>query len=179
MRGVVLSLVALITTILAYAEEPQGNASKCDHIVISKETLTLTLYDSDGGVVCEFPVAVGKNLGDKRRKGDMKTPEGEFFIENIQNASWWTHDFGDGKGEIAGCYGAWFIRLNTPPHKGIGIHGTHLPESIGTRATEGCIRLENSNLDSLKPLVHIGMPVRIESSEADREATAKYDAEHK
>ena len=39
--------------------------------------------------------------------------------------------------------------------------------------------MENSNLDSLKPLVRIGMPVRIESSAKDREATAIYDAEHK
>ena len=151
-------------------EEPMGDASKSNHIIISKETMTLTLYDSDSLVVCRFPIAVGKNLGNKQRRGDMKTPEGLFSIEQIQNAESWCHDFGDGKGMIAGCYGNWFIRLKTPPHKGIGIHGTHDPASIGTRATEGCIRLENSNLDSLKPLVHVGMAVRIESSAADRRA---------
>lgn len=150
--------------------EPMGDATKANHIIISKETMTLTLYDSDSLVVCRFPIAVGKNLGNKQRRGDMKTPEGLFSIEQIQNAETWCHDFGDGKGMIAGCYGNWFLRLKTPPHKGIGIHGTHDPASIGTRATEGCIRLENSNLDSLKPLVHIGMAVRIESSVADRHA---------
>ena len=159
-----------VVTVEGVEQEPMGDATKANHIIISKETMTLTLYDSDSLVVCRFPIAVGKNLGNKQRRGDMKTPEGLFSIEQIQNSSTWCHDFGDGKGMIAGCYGNWFLRLKTPPHKGIGIHGTHDPASIGTRATEGCIRLENSNLDSLKPLVHIGMAVRIESSVADRNA---------
>lgn len=160
----------IIEVVESLEMEPMGDATKANHIIISKETMTLTLYDSDSLVVCRFPIAVGKNLGNKQRRGDMKTPEGLFSIEQIQNSSAWCHDFGDGKGIIEGCYGNWFLRLKTPPHKGIGIHGTHDPASIGTRATEGCIRLENSNLDSLKPLVHIGMAVRIESSAADRNA---------
>ena len=160
----------IIEVVESLEVEPMGDATKANHIIISKETMTLTLYDSDSLVVCRFPIAVGKALGNKQRRGDMKTPEGLFSIEQIQNAETWCHDFGDGKGIIEGCYGNWFLRLKTPPHKGIGIHGTHDPASIGTRATEGCIRLENSNLDSLKPLVHIGMAVRIESSVADRNA---------
>ena len=126
-----------------------GDPNKADHIVISKESMTLNLYDTDGGLIFSFPVAVGKHLGNKQKVGDMKTPEGEFSIVQIQDASTWTHDFDDGKGEIAGCYGNWFIRLKTPPHTGIGIHGTHAPESIGTRATEGCVRLNNADLDKL------------------------------
>lgn len=159
--------------------EADGDASKAEHIVISKQDLTLSLYDSDKRLVCRFPVAVGKNLGNKRKKGDLKTPEGEFTVQQIQPATSWGHDFGDGKGWIDHCYGNWFIRLKTPPHTGIGIHGTHAPESIGTRATEGCIRLENSDLDSLKPMVKVGMRVTILSSDADREADAKIDGGEK
>ena len=43
----------------------------------------------------------------------------------------------------------------------IGIHGTHLPESIGTRCTEGCIRLNNDDLRELKEYIKIGMTVII------------------
>lgn len=150
-----------------------GDPNKADHIVISKESMTLNLYDTDGGLIFSFPVAVGKHLGNKQKVGDMKTPEGEFSIVQIQDASTWTHDFDDGKGEIAGCYGNWFIRLKTPPHTGIGIHGTHAPESIGTRATEGCVRLNNADLDKLKPLVRVGMKVTIESSVKDMEADGR------
>lgn len=154
----------------------RGDSSKASHIVISKQDLTLSLYDSDNLLICKFPVAVGKNYGNKRGKGDMKTPEGEFTVQQVQPATDWGHDFGDGKGWIPNCYGNWFIRLKTPPHTGIGIHGTHDPQSIGTRATEGCIRLENSMLDSLKPMIKIGMRVTITASDADKAEDARLDA---
>lgn len=156
-------------------EVPDGDATKPSRIVISKQSMTLTLFDTDERIICRFPIACGRNPGNKSRVGDMKTPEGDFTVQQIQPASTWTHDFGDGKGVIEGCYGNWFIRLKTPPHTGIGIHGTHDPSSIGTRATEGCIRLHNADLDSLKPMVRIGMPVRIETSEADRKADSKIE----
>ena len=151
-------------------EPMAGDPAKAKYIVISKESMTLELFDSDDRVVCRFGVAVGRNYGNKQRSGDMKTPEGEFYIEQIQPASHWGHDFNDGKGYIPNCYGNWFMRLKTPPHRGIGIHGTHAPESIGTRATEGCIRLNNRDLDSLYRMVYVGMPVRIETSQLDQQA---------
>ena len=150
-----------------------GDPNKADHIVIDKEKMTLNLYDTNDALIFSFPVAVGKNYGNKEKVGDMKTPEGEFSVSQIQDASAWTHDFKDGKGVIAGCYGNWFIRLKTPPHSGIGIHGTHAPESIGTRATEGCIRLHNADLDKLKPLVKVGMKVTIKTSFKDMEADGR------
>lgn len=136
-------------------------------VLISKEDMMLRQYDYKGNILCEYPVAVGKNYGDKRSVGDMKTPEGVFTIEDIQDASAWDHDFGDGKGPVQGAYGDFFIRLRTPGHKGIGIHGTHAPESIGTRATEGCVRLDNKNLNEFVKGVHPAMVVVIEPSRLD------------
>ncbi|MFQ3599443.1 MAG: L,D-transpeptidase [Chloroherpetonaceae bacterium] len=137
-------------------------------IVIDKSEFTLTLYDGTE-LVKVYPVAVGKNPGDKEKVGDHRTPVGKFRIVNIQDASAWTHDFKDGKGEIKGAYGPWFLRLYTgndatasgKAWKGIGIHGTHVPESIGTCATEGCIRLKNNDVADLKRRVSIGTPVEI------------------
>lgn len=151
-------------------EEAVGDMAEAHYIIISKESMTLKLYDKDSLLICRFPIAAGKNYGNKQHSGDMKTPEGEFTIEQIQNATHWLQDFGDGKGEIKGSYGNWFIRLKTPPHRGIGIHGTHTPTSIGSRTTDGCIQLYNHDLDSLKAMVNIGMAVRIESSVLDRKA---------
>lgn len=152
-----------------------GDPNDAHHIVISKENMTLNLYDSKNALIFSFPVALGKNYGNKVEPGDMRTPEGEFTVQQIQDASDWGHDFKDGKGFIPNCYGNWFIRLKTPPHSGIGIHGTHDPNSIGTRATEGCIRLNNADLDKLKPLVKIGMKVTIESSVKDMDADGRID----
>ena len=101
----------------------------------------------------EYPVCMGKNLGPKERKGDMKTPESTwdkpFEITEIVNASNWTHDFGDGRGAIL-AYGHWFMRLKTG-FSGIGIHGsTNNENSVPGRASEGCIRLNDNDLNVLK-----------------------------
>ncbi|MDD6850571.1 MAG: L,D-transpeptidase [Veillonellaceae bacterium] len=36
---------------------------------------------------------------------------------------------------------------------GIGIHGTHDPNSIGTNASEGCIRMYNQDVAELKEII--------------------------
>ena len=151
-------------------EEATGDMSEADHIIISKESMRLKLYDKDDLLICSFPVAIGKHLGDKQELGDCKTPEGEFSIVQIQRASHWMYN--TAKENIKGYYGNWFIRLNTK-YSGIGIHGTHEPELIGQRSTEGSIRLDNYHLDSLRAMIDVGMVVRIESSRLDREADGK------
>ncbi len=129
-------------------------------IQISKSTFTLTLYRGKTPVK-EYSIAVGKNPGDKQRKGDNRTPVGNFKIVSIENASKWSHDFRDGKGKIKGAYGPWFFRLDAKGWKGIGIHGTHDPDSRGTNATEGCIRLSNEDIAELRQYAYKNMPVTI------------------
>lgn len=151
-------------------EEACGDVAEADHIVISKESMSLKLYDKNNLLICRFPISLGSNYGDKQEMGDMKTPEGDFAIVQIQRASHWMYN--SGKEKIKNYYGNWFIRLNTE-YRGIGIHGTHEPERIGERSTEGSIRLNNYHLDSLRTMVDVGMAVRIESSRLDREADGK------
>ncbi len=144
-------------------------------IVISKKDLKLTVYapvKGDTLPVAQFPVCLSKNKGQKQGEGDMKTPESEpgppFTISQIQNASTWTHDFGDGRGAIL-AYGNWFLRLVTPGHSGIGIHGsTGNEESVPGRASEGCIRLRDNDIITLKEqYARIGMPVIIKQEGQD------------
>ena len=136
-----------------------GNNGKYN-IRINKSEYTLSLYKGSE-LVKTYPVAVGKNPGDKQRVGDNRTPTGSFKIVSIENASKWTHDFRDGKGKIAGAYGPWFLRLDAKGWKGIGIHGTHDPDSRGTNATEGCIRLSNEDIAELRQYAYRNMPVVI------------------
>ena len=130
-------------------------------IKINKGSYTLALYKGDE-IVKEYEIAVGKNPGDKQRKGDHRTPVGDFRIVSIEDASSWKHDFGDGKGKIAGAYGPWFMRLDAGGWKGIGIHGTHDPDSLGTMASEGCIRMDNGDLRELKNFAYRKMRVLIQ-----------------
>lgn len=125
---------------------------------VSKTEMTLQVLEGDSLLV-SYPIACGKALGDKQTSGDMRTPEGQFTITQIQDSRYWKHDFGDGLGVIKNAYGPWFFRLSYG--MGIGIHGTHDPASMGHRATEGCIRLRNEDLLQLKPLVRVGTVVEI------------------
>lgn len=152
------------------APKEYPNPHNTAKIVIDKESYTLKVYNINDSLMKEYPVGLGINYGNKRRKGDHKTPEGEFTVKQIQNSSGWTHDFRDGKGKISGAYGPWFIRLATPPFTTIGIHGTHDPASIGTRCSEGCIRLHNEDVAELKEYVHPGLKVIILPGKEDLEA---------
>ena len=129
-------------------------------IDVNKSTYTLTLYQGDE-IVKEYPIAIGRNPGDKQRRGDHRTPVGNFKIVSIESSSSWSHDFRDGKGKIKGAYGPWFLRLDAKGWKGIGIHGTHDPDSRGTMATEGCIRLSNEDIAELRQYAYRNMPVTI------------------
>ena len=129
-------------------------------IFVRKSEYKLWLLNGND-IVKEYSIATGRNPGDKQRVGDNRTPVGNFKIVSIENASKWSHDFHDGKGKIKGAYGPWFLRLDAKGWKGIGIHGTHDPDSRGTNATEGCIRLSNEDIDELKQYAYKNMPVII------------------
>lgn len=135
-------------------------------IVVSKLDLTLTVYEAMGKdtvAIAQYPVCMGQAKGNKQKSGDMKTPESTmrkpFTITAIIDASKWKHDFKDGRGSIL-SYGHWFLRLKTG-HTGIGIHGsTNNEHTVPGRASEGCIRLLDADIISLKEkYAFVGMNV--------------------
>ncbi len=140
-----------------------------EFIVISKMDWRLYVYGKNGNetvLLAKYPVCLSKNEGQKQRSGDMKTPSSHpgapFTISQIQDASTWRHDFKDGRGNIL-SYGHWFLRLKTPGHSGIGIHGsTNNESSVPGRASEGCIRLRDKDIIDLKTrYARVGMKVII------------------
>ena len=151
--------------------EKVSKASKSSFIVISKKDMNLRVYDvvkGDTVLVKKFPACLSRNKGNNQKRGDMKTPESPkgkpFRISQIQDASTWRHDFRDGRGSIK-AYGHWFLRLVTPGHSGIGIHGsTNNESSVPGRASEGCIRLLATDIITLKEkYAYVGMPVIIKA----------------
>jgi len=99
---------------------------------------TLTLY-SAGQPYKSYPVAVGTSR--------TPSPVGEWLI--VHKDSGW----GDG-------FGTRWLGLNVP--WGIyGIHGTNKPWSIGTQASQGCIRMFNRDVEELYRWVPLRTPVRI------------------
>lgn len=136
-----------------------------NRIIVSKKQLMLYVVNEKSDTLFSCPVACGTNLGNKTRIGDHKTPEGTFKIIKMYDATSWKHDFKDGKGMRLGAYGPLFFRLNVPRFNDIGLHGTIFPESIGTRSSEGCVRMKNEDIKRLYRYCYIGMPVTIEADE--------------
>lgn len=97
---------------------------------------TLSVYQN-GVLIKEYPVATGKE--------STPTPQGTFTIINKQL-------------NPGGPYGTRWLGLSK---KGYGIHGTNAPESIGTAASNGCIRMFNSDIEELFDITNTGTVVRI------------------
>lgn len=147
-RLIILALAALFCLPGLMAE---------NRIVVSKKDYKLYVIDDNDRVVFTAPVCLGINKGNKKRRGDHKTPEGNFSIMSIEDSRMWK----DFDGKYRASYGPWFMRLKVPGFRSIGIHGTNEPESLGTRASMGCIRLENSQVEKLKQMVKVGTKVTI------------------
>ena len=161
----VLILISLLVSVSAAGQgkfsKYLSEAGSAPFIVVDKQAFTLTLVDSTGAAINQYGIACAINYGPKKVRGDHKTPEGTFKITQLLYAKGLSHDFGDGKGPVPEAYGPWFLRLGVPGFIDIGIHGTPFPESIGSRATEGCIRMRNEDITDLKQRVKVGTTVII------------------
>ena len=153
MKKYILTTLIAMLSLLSFAQK---------RIVVSKKALQLYVINEKNDTLFQRPIACGVNLGNKTLVGDKKTPEGKFKIKYMYDATSWKHDFGDGQGMREGAYGPLFFRLNVPGFNDIGIHGTIFPESIGTRSSEGCIRMRNEDIKALYKYCYVGMTVIIE-----------------
>lgn len=149
-------IVLVVIAIILIASMAPFSLSAERHIVVSKAKMEIAVVENSD-TVFKSRCAVGRNFGDKQAAGDYRTPEGTFTVISIEDSSRWKHDFNDGSGARKGAYGPFFFRLKVPGFSGIGIHGTCFPETIGTRSSEGCIRLLNADLLELKKHIRKGM----------------------
>ena len=115
-------------------------------ILISKRDFTLLLLLNDK-YVKQYRVATGKN---------NKTPVGTFEVKNkMKEPVWYSPDGGvfpyGHKENILGT--RWIGFKDKPNLHGYGIHGTTQPETIGMAASNGCIRMLNSDVEELYDFV--------------------------
>lgn len=119
-------------------------------IVVDRARLRLTLYNRNGKAIFSAPVGIGRP--------SLPTPPGHFYVaEKFVDPI-------DG-----GVYGPFLLgtsafapTLSDWPGGGIiGIHGTDQPQLIPGRPSHGCIRLVNSAITRLWPLVTLGTRIDI------------------
>lgn len=118
-------------------------------IAIDKSKNTLILYSS-GEAVKKYSVATGKK---------NCTPVGEFKItDKLMNPTWFKTGAILPPGSPENALGTRWMGFDKA---GYGIHGTIDPKSIGTQASEGCIRMLNADVEELYGVVPSGTKVVI------------------
>ncbi len=124
-------------------------------ILVNKSDFTLTLVHNDH-YLRQYRICIGK---------DNKTPEGTFEVKNkMKEPTWYSPQGGvfpyGHKENILGT--RWIGFKDKPNLVGFGIHGTTLPESIGTASSNGCVRMVNSDVEELYDFVTLDTEIIIQ-----------------
>ena len=136
---------------------------KGGRIVVDRSARTLTLFDTAGRAVAQFPASTGSAhdplpVGDWKVTGVSTNP---VFYYNPK--LFWDADAGEKKAQIPpgpnNPVGVAWIDLSKPHY---GIHGTPLPASIGKTQSHGCIRLTNWDVTALASSVAGGTDVLLQ-----------------
>jgi L,D-peptidoglycan transpeptidase YkuD (ErfK/YbiS/YcfS/YnhG family) len=135
-------------------------------IVVEKIPPRLHLYQG-GKKKYTFDAEFGSNwIGDKKRRGDMATPEGKYKVtKKLSRGSTKYHKalmINYPNKQDVEDFNAMLKRGQLPADAGIGdlieIHGDG---GKGGNWTQGCVALKNSDMDLLFKYVSIGTPVTI------------------
>jgi len=151
------------------AEYPQllffSNTGPSYFIIVEKKAQKLKLYEQLDSLklIKEFTCATGENPGNKKASGDSRTPEGIYHITEIYEDKRIT------------VFGSRAFHLDYPNifdtragrlGDGIFIHGTN--KKLTPNSTNGCITLNNKDLDELAPYLAVNtLPVIILDSDSD------------
>jgi lipoprotein-anchoring transpeptidase ErfK/SrfK len=146
------------------AKPGQANKAAASKISLEVSVKDEMLKVMDAGkIVAAFPVTVGSQ--------QTASPIGKWTVKAIAKWPNFRYDLAMlNKGERSSHFhllppgpnnpvGVVWIALNK---KGIGIHGTEDPDSIGRNASHGCIRLANWDIVRLAEMVGQGTPVTVE-----------------
>ncbi|MHB8076067.1 L,D-transpeptidase [Desulfosporosinus fructosivorans] len=118
------------------------------YIAINKENHSLAVMSGDQ-VIRMYSVALGK---------EDSTPEGELFIsKKVMNPDKIVP-------ELENVYGTRALELS---NRNYAIHGTNSPTSIGKAVSQGCIRLNNADMEDLYAITPLNTPVKISRNFSD------------
>ncbi|HVM41763.1 MAG TPA: L,D-transpeptidase family protein [Acidimicrobiia bacterium] len=104
----------------------------------------------DGDVERSYPIGVGTD--------ETPTPDGHYYVKEVIELTRPDSAYGSHALALNG-----FSEVLTFWRGGgmLGIHGTNRPDSIGTQASHGCIRMHNEHVAEVAALVVRGTPVKV------------------
>ena len=118
--------------------------------ILVDKSLNILILKSDEEIIKTYVVATGK---------DNSTPVGTFKITSkLVNPTWFKAGAVVPAGSPENILGTRWMGLDKPSY---GIHGTTDPQSLGKQATQGCVRMANSEVEELYAIVPLGTEVVI------------------
>jgi murein L,D-transpeptidase YafK len=122
-------------------------------ILVDKSTQKVLVYNTDdlSKPVRTYHCSTGENKGPKTRQNDKKTPEGIYFFTDSFNKHDLTPIYGNRAFPVD--YPNELDRVEGKDGYGIWFHGTNKP--LKPNDTNGCIALENGNIDSLAQYIDL------------------------
>lgn len=167
-RSILVITFLLLAGILGYyfwPEKKLDTSKEIDKILVIKHKRRLIVF-SKGEKLKTYKIALSKNpKGKKRFEGDMKTPEGIYFINDKNPNSGYHKNLGISYPNNSDIE---YSRKHNQSHGGlIKIHG--LKNGYGfigkfhriTNWTLGCIAMTNKEVDELYENVAIGTEIEI------------------
>jgi hypothetical protein len=125
------------------------------HTVVEKRSFLMALYVGES-ILRLYWVGLGVN---------DKTPVAEFTIfEKIKNPEWFSPHGQIAFGDPRNILGRFFVKFRHDSYQGFGAHGTPMPETIGTQASDGCIRMYDADIEDFFKLVPRRTKVEIRAS---------------
>lgn len=131
-----------------------------DSIIVFKRSRTMLLRRK-GKNLLKFNINLGGNpQGNKVSDGDLRTPEGIYYLDNKTNREdKYYKSFWISYPDSADCAEA--LKKGVKPGIGVMIHGTPPTRVNATDWTNGCIALTNNNMDTLFKYVMPGTLIHI------------------
>lgn len=123
----------------------------------SSQRLFLLARRSPLAVEGVFPSIHGRVEGDKQVEGDLRTPEGVYFVRGKIQAQLDFDEYGSQAHALN--YPNPVDRLRGKTGYGIWIHSKGRP--IATQKTQGCIAIDLADIDRLAPRLTPGTPVLV------------------
>lgn len=118
--------------------------------ILVDKSQNILILKTDEEVVKTYTVSTGMN---------NSTPVGTFKIINkLVNPTWFKAGTVIPASSPENILGSRWLGFNMPEY---GIHGTTNPQSLGKQATQGCVRMSNSDVEELYDIVPVGAEVTI------------------
>lgn len=135
------------------------DASPSRFVAVDKKAQSFALLSRQSPlqVLAEIPCATGQELGDKFKEGDLKTPEGVYFITRRRSSGLNYELYGDLAFPLNFPNPADVVRRKSG--HGIWIHGRG--HAITPFETQGCVALSTPDIHRMDPQLAEGMPVVI------------------